>query len=301
MANKTLDIGVIQTSLDATAAWVNKGSANWQSSVQISRIEEIRAMKEIRYLLSSFSGLEHQPDIVLLPELSVPLGYEKSLIQTAEAMQSIIIAGLDYQIDQSQSSPTVSNEALVIVPRKIKGNHIAKRTGIRRVGKTYPAPKEEDNLAEIGVKFQSQPTVWLFESKSLGNFAIAVCYDFVDLDRVVLYRDRIQTLFVLSYNRDINSFDHIAEAIARMVFCNVVVCNCGHFGGSFAVSPFRKPYKRIIYRHTGSNLTNAQLIQLPLLSLIQHQKKDSATKKLFKSLPPGFSDRYNLTLKQESI
>ena len=44
MANKTLDIGVVQTSLDATAAWITGGSGGWQSSVKISLVEERRAM-----------------------------------------------------------------------------------------------------------------------------------------------------------------------------------------------------------------------------------------------------------------
>ena len=301
MANETLKVGIIQTSLDATTAWGNDSTKCWQSKVQISILEEKRAIKEIRYFLSSFKGVERQPDIVLLPELSVPIGYEKNLIQTAEAMESILIAGLDYRIDQSQDTATVSNEAVVIVPRKLNGTKIARRTGVRRVGKTYPSSHEMKKLNAIEVKFQSQPTVWLFESETLGNFAVTVCYDFVDLDRIVLYRNRIQTLFVLAYNRDITSFDHISEAIARMVFCNVVVCNCGYFGGSLAVSPFRKPYKRTIFRHSGKNLSNAQLIELPLQPLIEHQKSEDTTKGDFKSLPPGFSASIPLTIRNASL
>ena len=102
-----------------------------------------------------------------------------------------------------------------------------------------------------------------------------------------MYRNKIQTLFILAYNRDTTSFDHLAEALARMLFCNVVVCNCGQYGGSLAVSPFREPYKRTIYRHTGQDLPNAQLIELPLASLISHQ--EGKISKEYKSVPPGFS------------
>lgn len=216
-------------------------------------------------------------------------------------MQSVLIAGLDYQIEEHSSEPTVSNEAVIVVPRTLRGKKIARRTELRRIGKTYPAPAEKRKLDSINVVFRPRPTVWLFESDVVGAFAVAVCYDFMDLDRIVLYRNKIQTLFILAYNRDITSFDHIAEAISRMVFCNVVVCNCGRYGGSVAVSPYREPYMRTVYRHSGQKLPNAQLIELPLQPLMDHQTSGGVTQTVFKSLPPGFLRPEPLTLKVEAM
>ncbi len=295
MTNDTLRVGVIQTSLHDDAAWVDNVSGNWQQSVQISSHEERRAKREIRHYLASLKGLDRKPDIILFPELSVPIGFERQVARASEDLEAIIVAGLDYRIEPAQPHPAVSNEAVVIVPRILGGQKIALRTEIRRLGKTYPAPGEKRKLLSISasrVNFVSNPTVWVFESECLGKFAVALCYDFMDLDRIVMYRNRIQTLFVLAYNRDTNSFDHLSEALGRMLFCNVVVCNCGQFGGSHAVSPFRKPYKRTVYRHSGQNLPNAQLIELPLRSLLHHQQNGSNDQ--FKSLPPGFSNLVSL-------
>lgn len=302
MANDRLHIGVIQTSLHAEAAWVDDETGNWEQCVRMSEIEERRAKKEIRHYLASLRGVDRLPDIVLLPELSVPLGFEPKLKKAAEKLESIIIAGLDYRIEKGEASPTVSNEAVVIVPRRVRGRQVARRTEVRRVGKTYPAPAEKKKLEGItgaSVNFLAHPTVWIFESPDLGKFAVAICYDFMDLDRIVMYRNKIQTLFILAYNRDTTSFDHVAEALSRMLFCNVVVCNCGHFGGSLAVSPFREPYLRSIYRHSGQGLPHAQLIQLPLAALAAHQQGEE--KKDFKSLPPGFVEFKALSQKTEII
>ncbi len=297
MLNDTLHVGVIQTSLDAEAAWVDDMSGNWKQCVQMSSHEERRAKKEIRHYLASLKGGARQPDVVLFPELSVPIGYQRQLKMAAERLESVVIAGLDYRIASGQPRPAVSNEAVVIVPKKLRGKKIALRTEIRCVGKTYPAPDEKRKLLKIsggGVEFRTDPAVWIFESANLGNFAVAVCYDFMDVDRIVMYRNRIQTLFVLAYNRDITSFDHLSEAIGRMLCCNVVVSNCGKYGGSHAVSPFYKPYERTIYRHSGKALPNAQIIELPLAELLAHQKNGDNRK--FKSLPPGFSE--HIALKQ---
>lgn len=291
MVNDRLHIGIIQTSLSADAAWFDDKSGNWQNCVRMSEIEERRAKKEIRHFLASLRGLDRRPDIILLPELSVPLGFEPKLKRAAETLEAIVIAGLDYRIETGEPLPTVSNEAVVIVPRRLSGRQIARRTEVRRVGKTYPAPGEKkklENITNANVAFLAHPTVWIFESPDLGKFAVAICYDFMDLDRIVMYRNKIQTLFILAYNRDTTSFDHLAEALARMLFCNVVVCNCGQFGGSLAVSPFREPFQRLIYRHAGQKLPNAQLIELPLARLAAHQAGTADID--FKSLPPGFED-----------
>lgn len=302
MLNDKLRIGVIQTSLNFDAAWVDDETGNWQQCVRMSAVEERRAKKEIRHYLSSLRGLDSRPDIILLPELSVPLGFVAKLKVAAEKLESIIIAGLDYRIETGEPVPTVSNEAVVIVPRRLGGKQIARRTEIRRVGKTYPAPAEKMKLQAItgaSVAFLAHPTVWIFESPDLGKFAVAICYDFMDLDRIVMYRNKVQTLFILAYNKDTTSFDHLAEALSRMLFCNVVVCNCGQFGGSLAVSPFREPYLRSIYRHAGQHLPHAQLIQLPLAALAAHQQDEN--QKELKSLPPGFKDLMALSQKTQPI
>ena len=302
MANETLKVGVIQTSLNDNAAWIDDDSRSWRQCVRMSFHEERRAKKEIRHYLASLKGLERQPDIVLFPELSVPIGFQRQIIRAAEKLEAIIIAGLDYRIETSLGRPAVSNEAVVVVPRKLRGETIALRTEIRRIGKTYAAPGEKKKLLGLGsgsVEFVSNPTVWVFESNNLGNFGVALCYDFMDLDRIVMYRNKIQTLFVLAYNRDTTSFDHLSEALGRMLFCNVVVCNCGKFGSSHAVSPYRKPYKRTVYRHSGQDLPNAQLIELPLEGLYSQQQRGDLEQ--FKSLPPGFSDHITLSYRANSI
>jgi len=301
MINETLRVGLIQTSLDWRAAWTVDGCSDWKSYAKISHLEEIRARSEIRTLLAAIDSSKAHPHIVVLPELSVPLGHEKELIGACEAMEAVFVAGLDYRVDDSSEEPTVSNEALVIVPKKLSGKRIALHTDIRRVGKTYPAPREAKRLSSNGIGFKPFPTVWLFQSQLLGNFGIILCYDFLDLDRIVMYRGRIQTLFILAYNRDTTSFRHAAEAIARMVFCNVVICNCGHFGGSIAVSPYRKPYRRTIFQHKGMGLTVAQVIELPLAALREYQESISEEPSDFKSLPPGYASGVSLDLTNEYV
>ena len=300
--NDVLRVGIIQTTLNYKAAWVSASSGPWHESVRMSATEEERATREIRRHLAFLRTTTRRPDVVLLPELSIPIGFEERLRLAAESLEAIVIGGLDYIIDGAADGPTVTNEATIIVPRKLTGRRISHRTETRRVGKTYPAPSEQKKLDQVHggpVAFRPNPVVWIFESPDLGSFGVAVCYDFLDLNRLVLYRGRIQTLFILAYNPDTTSFHHIAEAVARTVFCNVVVCNCGFFGGSLAVAPFREQYRRTVYSHSGQGLAASQVIELPLAELKAHQVTGADA--AFKSRPPGFVSVVALTNRTASI
>lgn len=286
-------IGVVQTSLDFTSAWAN--------GPKMSKSEEEWAIHEIRKFIAAL----HQErvkkdsakvDIILLPELSVPVGFVNKLRSIATQLETIIIAGLDYNV--YPGSKKVSNEAVIVVPNKWRKRKIHPKTTVRYIGKTYPAPKEKENLEAAGFEFVPSPDVWIFDGKEIGKFGVAICYDLLDLDRLAMYRGRIQHLFILAYNRDINSFDHAAEAMARMIFCTVTICNCGYYGGSLSVAPYREVHRRTIYRHFGANLATAQVITLPVKSLAMHQAYKGTE---FKNLPPGYRELTELSSTEEKI
>lgn len=302
MTPDLVHVAVIQTSLNHANAW--RAAGTWQETVQISEAEENLARRELRRSLASLKSSEAKPDIILIPELSVPNGFAKQLEGIASALEAIVIAGMDYQIERTAGAPTVANRAVVIVPARIRGRRRSANPTTFSIGKTFPAPGEAKQLKKANVAFKGHPAVWLFDSDTLGRFGVAVCYDFLDLDRIAMYRGRISHLFVLAYNRDIASFDHVAEAVSRMAFCNVVICNCGHFGGSAAVSPFWAPYRRVIYRHSGMGLPNVQVVRLPLANLSKAQNKIATFidgEQEFKSLPPGFRLNTALSLKGAKI
>jgi predicted amidohydrolase len=279
-----LRIGLMQTSLDHGAAWVG--------GPKMSRAEEDRAISEITKFISGFKQENPSPEIILLPELAVPRGFIPTLRRMAKSLSAVIIAGLDYREVASASTPEVANEAIIIVPDRWMNRKISAKTTVRYIGKTYPSKQEEKQLLVGGVGFQGDRSIWIFDGGEIGRFGVAICYDFLDLERVSAYREQIQHLFVLSYNRDTSSFDHAAEALSRMIFCNVVVCNTGFFGGSLAVSPYYRPQRRTIYRHSGAELVTSQVIELPVKSLWEHQqgKGDPAGGETsFKGLPAGYN------------
>ena len=82
------------------------------------------------------------------------------------------------------------------------------------------------------------------------------------------------------------SFYFLADAISRIVFCNVVICNTGFYGGSIAFAPYKDEYKRYVYKHEGGNLYTNQIVLLPVASLFEAQHNENDDR--FKGRPPGY-------------
>lgn len=279
-----LRVGVIQTTVDNVAAWVA------EPGLTMAMGEEERAVAEIQQHLAALNIEKPAPKVILLPEVSVPLGYLARLRRMAATMNAIIIAGLDFEEVGASTPPAVRNRAAVIIPNRWNSARSSAAT-VRYVGKTYPSFEENQLLQSKGYTFHSAPEIWIFDAGQYGRFGVAICFDLLDLERVAVYRMQLQHLFVLAYNKDASTFDHAAEALVRMVYCNVVICNTGHHGGSIAVSPFKRPEKRMIYRHTGIGLSTSQTIDLPVRQLIEAQRGSPSTggERVFKALPPGSS------------
>lgn len=284
--NESVHIGLIQTNLDAACAW--------QNGPRMESTEQDRAWEEIRWAFRSFSAVAPKPDVILLPELSVPRGRVGSLRRMAASPGAITIAGLDYRLDSKRKK--AFNEAVVIIPGGRGDSSRRRRQSPITVGKTYAAPAEDSGLVKSGWSFQGHPTLWLFRADDIGSFGVAICYDLMDLDRALLYQGRVHHFFVLAYNMDVESFRYHAESLSRTMFCNVVICNTGFYGGSVAVSPFYQPWQRTIYRHDGNRMLTTQVVKLPVRALDDAQSgiveklspTDPCSKRVFKNLPPGW-------------
>ncbi|MGE4451194.1 carbon-nitrogen hydrolase family protein [Castellaniella sp.] len=284
---EALTLGVIQTTLDFKAAWHTNSC-----EPRISAVEDSRAWHEIRRAMRALADHDDQPRIVLLPELSLPRTRLDDFERLVCSMNVLAIAGVDYRLNHRERS--VKNEGLVLVPRNFWKRTPSRYAARVWFGKRDPAPAEASEFGayEPPWVFHGDPNVYVFDAGPYGRIGVSICYDFMDIERALLYRGRVHHLFVIAYNRDVKLFESLAVSLSRTVFCNVVVCNTGYFGGSLAVSPYRQAFKRVGYSVDGGNIFTAQCVQLPVRDLDAaihgRDTKDPAT---YKHLPPGFLGR----------
>lgn len=269
-------IALIQTALNPDYAW--------KYNIHINPTAEKKLYQEIKKGFSILNDHMMQPHLILMPELSVPHGYLNDLSLLCRSIGAVIVAGLDFEVIDGG----VSNRAVVLIPSSWP-DRAQRPTSVRRkyFGKTFFSQDERDLFNKFGYAGRPDPTTYILDAGPFGNIGVAICSDFFDIERFIIYRGRIHHLIVISLNKDTNSYYFLAEAISRLVYCNVIICNGGFYGDSLAFSPYEENYKRTVYRHGGQKLFTTQVISLPVRDLDSAQNKQPSRDK-FKSPPPNY-------------
>ena len=280
---KKLRIGIIQTTLNNDIAWRDKGKllCNMNNESENMVMEEIR-----RGFKEFYERGTSAPKIVLIPEYSIPHSGIKRIKKFAKAIDAVVIGGCDLFVDAKRNA---SNKGIIVIPNKWPKTGPAQFTTEKYFGKTYFSKTEIDWFEKLKLKASSEVVNYIINAGEYGNIGIAICADFYDLERFVIYKGRIHHLIIIAYNRDNKSFESLATALSRLLMCNVVICNTGHYGDSLAFSPYSEEYKRMIYRNTGAGLFAAQVIELPLKKLDEEQ---NYAYELYNKMPIKFKKNY---------
>jgi predicted amidohydrolase len=275
-------IGLIQTTLDEIVAW----DENPALPIQMHLFEQYRIWDEVRKGFSNLMEvpIEERPHLIILPELTIPLDKEYELSQIAKETGSIIIAGLDFIEENNR----IKNNAVVLIPENWPNQIYSNRVRKFYFGKTFFSYKEKHHFNSKGKEEYPCPNMHLLDAGNFGRIGVAICSDFFDIERFVIYKGVIHHMIVISYNQDIHSYYFLAEAIARLVYCNVIICNTGFFGGSLVFSPYINEFKRYLYKHEGGRLFTTQAIQLPVAQLDEAQAPGGNNGAIFKAQPPGY-------------
>lgn len=282
---ETLKVAIVQTIVDSTVTWNN--------SPKMDLYEANAIWRQVQSAFTSFGEMSvtNRPDIVILPELSIASVFESKLKKYGANIGAIVIAGLDFV---SIDDKFVENKALFYIPNSWPKDE---NTGVVKsqtfyFGKHFASNEEKEAFKKWKVDFKPCNEFLIVDLAEYGKMGVSICADFYDIERYAIYKGRIQHLLIIANNQDVKSFYYLAEAISRLVFCNVVICNSGHYGGSVCFTLSKYEYERYKYKHEGKNLYATQIVDLPVYSLFMAQNGDSNFTKLFKSEPPGYNYVY---------
>lgn len=283
--DEILAVGVVQTTLNAKIAWPSSLPSPCMTDEQADH-----TWMEIRRAVNTFNSEDVRPRIVLFPELALPRNRIQEFDQLICSLNAIAFVGVDYRIDKEHAR--ARNEGIVFVPSGFFGQRRSYACTRVIFGKTHAAPKEVKKLQNLQPPWEyvGDSNVYIFDAGPLGRIGVSICYDFMDLERAVMYRGKIHHLFVLAYNRDLAMFRSLADSLSRTIYCNVIVCNTGYYGGSVAVSPYYHAHMRTIYAHNGNGLFTSQVIHLPIDKLnhaLLGMEEDDGDARVFKDPPPG--------------
>ena len=251
----------------------------------------LEAVKKMLHLRKTHLEDDGRLDWLILPELAVhPKDVKTHLIPFAQKFKSIILAGLTYQKILDDRQPV--NSALWILPRQPEEQGLQILT--RRQGKFHIAPNEKKYDVD-----GFRPCQWLIgypwceTDKRPLWLSAAVCYDATDLNLAADLRYLSDVFAIPSFNKDVGTFDQMANALNYHMFQHVIVVNNGLYGGSNAYWPVHDKFKRQIFHLHGQPQASIAFFEIEdidkVLDRRQLARRDGPPEKVpvWKSPPAG--------------
>lgn len=199
-----------------------------------------------------------QVDLIILPELAVHHDDMDILISLSRKTHSIIYAGLGYIEQENIEGP--NNCAVWIVPPKANSNQkeLIRLQGKHNmmadeIGKIKPWRPYQLMLELKHPKFPTKPGFMLTGS---------ICYDATDISLSADLRNKSNAYIVCAFNKDINTFDTMIDALHYHMFQPVVLVNSGVYGGSCAKAPYSEPYHRLIAHSHGNDQVSINTFEM---------------------------------------
>ncbi|MBU5355207.1 hypothetical protein KQI74_23405 [Paenibacillus barcinonensis] len=233
-------------------------------------------------ILNMFSS--EKCDMIVLPELSIPLNWFPLLVKYSMIVRKSIIFGMEHLVKDN----TVYNYQITILPTNNNG---FPSCIIKPRLKNHYSPEEIRIIKGYRLKVPRVDYSYdLFVWKGV-HFSCFNCYELTDIAHRAFFKSRIDLLVVTEDNRDVNYFSNLAESISRDLHCFFVQVNNAHYGDSRITQPSKTETKNIVQLKGGENST-ILIGELNINALRKFQIKEYELQKeerLFKPTPPDFN------------
>jgi len=270
-------------------------------------LEGIEQMLNVRKShMEKFTG---DINLVIFPEIAIHINdIESVLLPFARRHKCLILAGIYYYNDTDISHDKLINTAVWIIPTLSEKSGLSYK--IIQQGKKHITSTEKSRFNNNLISFR--PAQWIINYKwKKGEKPIrlsaSVCYDATDMKLMSDLRNNNHLYIVPAYNRDVNTFDRIAESSHYQMFQGVLMVNNGNFGGSNCYFPFNESYNRQVLHFHGQPQAQIAFIDIDPEHLLcmnsgnfcekcmTPEKCSKNPKGRWKTPPAGFND-INLTI-----
>lgn len=222
-------------------------------------------------------------DYVVFHELSLP---RHLYVQIAEKLGFVgvnLIAGLEYKINQSKK--LVDNQLVYVLNTGNKtGGSIALYQS-KPIGAVHESA-EIFNRANLKIDAQFKDKLIIKHNSFV--FSGLICNDLLDINNRCYLRGEIDALFVVVWNQDLETYQHLVKSASLDIHCFVSLCNNKIFGDTRIRAPYKDEWKRDMQKIHGGELDNFMISELPIYELRNYQTNNVPPNKLFKPFPTGF-------------
>lgn len=228
---------------------------------------------------------EEECDLIVLPELSLPHGLVKTIMEYSWNHQRAIVSGIEHWTYNDISY----NFILTLLPCKIRGINDA--VPILRL-KNHYAPVEEFWINDYR-KVVPKPVPYryhLLRWKGL-YFTNYYCFELADIVHRSIFRSKIDFVIACEWNKDINFYSNITETTSRDLHCYFIQVNTSQYGDSRVTHPKKSDSKDSLRIKGGLN-TSLLVDELNIERLRAFQYKGFGQQKddtEFKTTPADYN------------
>lgn len=266
--------------------------SSWAKAAEGTPELSAERYKRLVRLANAVVTSPHRAEYVVFPELSIPRRWLPGLAGLFMKAGTSLITGVEYRRVPPEPATQVVNEAYLV----LADDQLGYRSWcVVRQQKGVPAHHERDELrgkfgltlAAPASKDDPKPIYRHFGH----DFGVLICSELTDIRFRQEMRGEVDTLFVLSWNQDLESFGALVEAAVLDVHCYMVLVNNRKYGDSRVRTPSKKNWMRDLVRIKGGLDDYFVVTDLDIMSLRNFQSYhepplgDDAA---FKPTPEGF-------------
>lgn len=220
---------------------------------------KIKVHREIMKALHTAS--KERCDVVCFPELTVPLSKLQTYLSYCGKNNLILVAGTEYY---DLTLDRVVNPSVISFPTSTQVNPLNKSYHAYIQFKNFISIKEISEFKKYSpnLTIVEGKEIYVFKDKTVDNFSVLSCSDFLSLEIKYLLQGLVQTLYVPAMNFDNTTYHHAAQSAIRELYCICVICNNSFMGGSLVCHPHRSEWKRTLLRIEGSSYPKGHSLEI---------------------------------------
>lgn len=282
--NKNINLSKVRFGLYNTKVTDSDITKNLQGNLNLT-FKDLQ--KLIKFLNMSIQTNESKANIIVFPEVSIPIQWLGLLSDFSKKHNVAIICGLKHIIDTEQG--IAQNYIATLLPFKYgykKDCYITFRL------KKWYAPSEEKEIRKynLNVPQNAKETKNILYIWNNLHFAVYDCFELADIKFRSEFKSKVDFIVGCEWNRDIKYFTNITEAATRDLHCYVIQVNTSQFGDSKIIAPKKSDEMTILNIKGGDD--NILIGEVNIEDLREFQRKETLyledKDKIFKTLPPDF-------------
>lgn len=279
--SKVPDIVLLGISSLETSELSWSHTANGTSDISRERYARIRSV------VNQAVRAKPKPNYLLLPELSVPERWIGTLSRTLLDANINMVAGLDYSHPKKKQ---VTSSAVLVLSDDTLGYPASVQI---RQNKSLPAPSEEETLLrDFGKKWakdnNSSKPLYLHNGFSFG---VLICSELQNMSYRRTFQGHVDSLMILSWNKDIETFSSLVEAASLDVHAYIALVNNRLYGDSRVRAPAKEAFLRDVCRLRGGQNDHLVVAKVNVKGLREFQSRAKRWPQKtdpFKPVPEGY-------------